>query len=311
MSTDILISVLTPVYNRADKIHRVFDSLEKSTYRNFELIILDDGSTDNIEEVVNEYKQKVTYPVTFLRKENEGKHVALNILHQMAKGKYVFQLDSDDEIMPDAMETALKVWDNIDPAKKDDYWCVLGRVIDQHERKMQGELFDEGVNNLEWDEIRKIMKKNQAEKWGLQRTDVLRKYKLPEPKGITFVMEGLLWDLIQNDYKEYLTNEIFRVYYINDGDCLTQPIKNIQWAKNKYYSRLYSLNRGKTYKIPLKEYWTHIAYVSICYLLLSKEDMADMEEKPTFKNKLAMAFAIPPIYICLPLIKKKMNWKYE
>ena len=96
MDTDIKISVLTPVYNRADKIHRVFDSLEKSTFKNFELILLDDGSTDNIEEVVIQYKERATYPVTFLRKENEGKHVALNILHQMAKGEYIFQLDSDD-----------------------------------------------------------------------------------------------------------------------------------------------------------------------------------------------------------------------
>ena len=211
MDTDIKISFLTPVYNRADKIHRVFDSLEKSTFKNFELILLDDGSTDNIEEVVIQYKERATYPVTFLRKENEGKHVALNILHQMAKGEYIFQLDSDDEITPDALEKMLKVWDSIDPSKRNDYWCVVGNLLDQHLNVIQKEPFPEGINDLEWDEVQRIAKKIPGDKGALQRSDVLKRYKFPEPKGVKFVTENILWNLIQNEYKEYFTNEILKV----------------------------------------------------------------------------------------------------
>lgn len=307
MNDKVRISVLTPVYNRADKIHRVFDSLEKSTYKNFELIILDDGSTDNIAEVVKQYQQKVSYPVTFRRKENGGKHTALNVLHQLANGEYVFQLDSDDEIIPDAMEKALEIWDSMDLDKKKEYWCVVGRVVDQHERKIHGKLFPERINELEWKDIKGIMRKTPGEKWALQRADVLRKYKFPEPKGVKYVTESILWNLIQNDYKEYLTNEVFRVYYIDEGDCISSPHKTIQWAKNKYFSSLYALNRKTVYTTSLKGYWKLILQMSICYLLLQKVGRMDMEDIK-IKNKMAMLFTIPCVWICLPLIKKKIGW---
>lgn len=310
MNADIRISVLTPVYNRADKIHRVFDSLEKSTFKNFELIIMDDGSTDNIEEVVNQYKEKVCYPVTFIRKENGGKHTALNILHQMPKGEYVFQLDSDDEIVPDAMEKALKIWDSIDPAKRKDYWCVVGRVVDQNKGEIHGTLFPEGINDLEWSDIQKIMRATSGEKWALQRADVLKKYKFPEPKGVNFVTESILWNLIQKDYKEYLTNEIFRVYYVDEGDCLSAPKKSLQWAKNTYNNRIYPLNRRDIYQFSFSQYWKSIIHACICHLLLSKKDRAEME-KPSFENKLAMYLLLPSIWLALPLIKKKLGWKSE
>lgn len=307
MDTDIRISVLTPVYNRADKIHRVFDSLERSTFKNFELIIMDDGSTDNIEDVVKQYKEKVFYPVTFIRKENGGKHTALNILHQMPKGEYVFQLDSDDEITPDAMEKALKLWDSIDPARRDEYWCVVGRVVDQNKGEMHGTLFPEGINDLDWTDIQKIMRATPGEKWALQRADVLKKYKFPEPKGISFVTESILWSLIQKDYKEYLTNEVFRIYYVDDGDCLSAPTKSRQWAKNTYNNRIYTLNRGNIYQFSFIDYWKQIAHFGICHLLLSRKDRAELE-KPSLKNKLAMCFLLPPIYIVMPMIKKKIGW---
>lgn len=307
MNTNIKVSVLTPVYNRADRIHRVFDSLEKSTFQNFELIILDDGSTDNLEEVVNRYKEKVSYPVTFLRQENRGKHAAMNVLHQLAKGEYIFQLDSDDEITPQALEKTLETWASIDPAQKDDYWCVVGSLVDQHGRIIQSKPFPEGINDLDWSEAQEIARKIPGDKGSLQRTDILQKYKFPEPKGVKFVTENVVWNLIQRDYKEYLTNEVLKVYYLNEGDCLSSQTRTLQWAKNTYFNRIHMLNRGKIYIHSFIGYWKSIVHASICFILIPPQDRPELE-KPSLKNKLAMALFIPPLFIGLPLIKKKIGW---
>lgn len=307
MDNPIKISVVTPVYNRADKIHRVFDSLEKSTYRNFELIIMDDGSTDNIAEVVNQYKDKVTYPVTFLQQKNKGKHAALNVLNLEAKGEYIFQLDSDDEIRPDAMERTLNMWERIDPAKRDEYWCVVGRVIDQHKGEIQGTLYPEGLNDLDWLTARNIARNTLGEKWALQRADVLKGFRYPEPEGVSFVSERLMWHTIENDYKEYFTNEVIRVYYTNDGECLSTPKKNKQWAKNTYFNFTHISNRTKTFDVSFKDYWIYLAHVCVSSLLLSAKEKEGLE-KPNLKSKLALMLLMPPAYIGLPLIKKKIGW---
>lgn len=69
-------TVFTPVYNRRDKIHRVWDSLRSQTFRDFEWIVVDDGSTDNVMEILAIYKNEADFPVTILRQENKGKHFA-------------------------------------------------------------------------------------------------------------------------------------------------------------------------------------------------------------------------------------------
>ena len=122
-----LVSVFTCVYNRADKINRVFRSINSQTYPNIEHIIIDDGSTDSLMEVVDEYMRTSKYPVIFKSKVNGGKHTATNMAWDLAKGEYILQLDSDDELLPHAVEYLVGLWDKIPDDLKVDYWCVHGR----------------------------------------------------------------------------------------------------------------------------------------------------------------------------------------
>jgi len=304
---DVKISVLTPVYNRADKIHRVFESLEKSTFKDFELIIVDDGSTDNLDEVVESYKNKVHYPVTYIKKPNGGKHTALNILFEKANGEYIFQLDSDDEIISDAMEKALAIWDKISPEERDKYYCVVGRVIDQHNREIIGDLLPDDINEHDREKTERTARKMKEEKCSLMRTDVLKKYRFPEPEGIKFVTERIVWDRISNDYRSYYTNEKFRVYYINEGECLSNSKKNTQWAKNTYFNRLYILNRNNIHKLFPAERMKYLVHLTICRFLLKKDDRKTFEKiKPL--NRISMMLISPVIYLLMPYIKKKINW---
>ncbi len=104
-----LVSVIIPTYNRAHLIGRAIQSVLNQTYKNMEIIIADDGSTDNTEEIVKSFQDKrikyIKYP------ENKGGCAARNIGIRSSRGKYISFLDSDDEWLPEKLEKQLEVFE--------------------------------------------------------------------------------------------------------------------------------------------------------------------------------------------------------
>jgi glycosyltransferase involved in cell wall biosynthesis len=102
------ISVIIPTYNRANLIEKAIKSVLKQTYQDFEIIIVDDGSTDNTEEIIRGFKDKrVKYIKKY--KKNRGISVARNIGIKIARGKYIAFLDSDDEWFPEKLNKQIKI----------------------------------------------------------------------------------------------------------------------------------------------------------------------------------------------------------
>ena len=91
----MLISIIIPVYNVEDYLHYAIESLEKQTYKNFEIILVNDGSTDNSGELCDEYSEKYSN-VRVFHKENGGLSDARNFGVQQAKGEFITFLDPDD-----------------------------------------------------------------------------------------------------------------------------------------------------------------------------------------------------------------------
>ena len=73
------VTVLTPTYNRAEKLKSLFDSLKKQTSTDFKWMIIDDGSTDDTDIIVNEFKNNSSFEIEYFYKANGGKHTALKI----------------------------------------------------------------------------------------------------------------------------------------------------------------------------------------------------------------------------------------
>jgi len=73
------ITVLTPTYNRGGALSDLYKSLQKQTIKDFEWLLVDDGSTDNTRSIVEEMKQTADFPIRYIYKENGGKHTALNV----------------------------------------------------------------------------------------------------------------------------------------------------------------------------------------------------------------------------------------
>lgn len=106
MNKAILFSIVVPTYNRADLITKTIDSICKQTYKNYEIIIVDDGSTDNTEEIL---KPLLNDNIKYFKKENGERAAARNYGAKLAKGDYINWFDSDDLMLPNHLEEALKM----------------------------------------------------------------------------------------------------------------------------------------------------------------------------------------------------------
>lgn len=107
MKSNPKISVIIPTYNREQMIKEAIESVLSQTYKDFEIIVVDDGSTDNTKKVLGPYKDKIKY----LRRENKGAAAARNTGIKHARGKYIGFLDSDDLWRPTKLEKQVEILD--------------------------------------------------------------------------------------------------------------------------------------------------------------------------------------------------------
>lgn len=105
--TDSVLTILTPTYNRATTLPRLYHSLCKQTNQKFEWLVIDDGSQDETALLLEEYQSASLFPIRYYSKPNGGKHTALNQGVGMAKDEWIFIVDSDDVLPADAVNLIL------------------------------------------------------------------------------------------------------------------------------------------------------------------------------------------------------------
>lgn len=104
-----LVSVITPVYNAGKYLDRTLNSVFHQTYKNIEIVLVDDQSKDNSAEIIKEYQKMHPEIVYFLQPENKGAGYARNKALELAKGQYVAFLDSDDIWKPEKVEKQVRL----------------------------------------------------------------------------------------------------------------------------------------------------------------------------------------------------------
>ena len=101
-----MISVVVPVYNKQNSIKRCIESVLKQSYINWELLLIDDGSTDNSAKIIQPYLKDDR--IHYYHKENGGVSSARNMGIRKAKGEWIIFLDSDDYFLPNALNSLLQ-----------------------------------------------------------------------------------------------------------------------------------------------------------------------------------------------------------
>ncbi|MFY9839270.1 MAG: glycosyltransferase family A protein, partial [Xanthobacteraceae bacterium] len=135
-----LFTIFTPTYNRAHTIRRVFDSLCAQTLRDFEWLVIDDGSTDNTSELIALWEKTADFPVRYLKQKHAGKHIAHNRALVEAKGQFFGIVDSDDALVPDALERLARLWNSI-PEGERHLFCSVGARCRSQTGKIIGHRF--------------------------------------------------------------------------------------------------------------------------------------------------------------------------
>jgi len=106
-----MISIIIPVYNQADKLSKCLDSVLEQTHKDYEVIVVNDGSTDDILERIKNYESRFKN-FKFINQENLGSNPARNRGAREAKGEYLLFCDADIEMLPDMLEIMLKTLKN-------------------------------------------------------------------------------------------------------------------------------------------------------------------------------------------------------
>ena len=109
------LTILTPTYNRGHIIEKPYESLQKQTCHDFEWLVVDDGSNDNTEELFDKLcSEEKLFKITYVKRPRQGLNRALNYAINHIDSDYVFKFDSDDCLMPDAVEKLLEWINDID-----------------------------------------------------------------------------------------------------------------------------------------------------------------------------------------------------
>mgnify|MGYP001827697834 CR=1 FL=1 len=208
-----LFTVFTPTFDRAHTLHRVRESLERQTLRDFEWVVVDDGSTDDTARVLERWARDSAFPIRFERQPNAGKHVAIRRGVTLARGALFLIHDSDDGCVPEALARFAHHWHAI-PAEDRDRFAGVTAACRDAEGRPVGDPLPSAVLDATALELR-YRHGVAGERWGFVRTGLLRRFPFPDRPVGTYVPESLVWDRIGRDHLTRFIDEPLRIYHVD------------------------------------------------------------------------------------------------
>lgn len=272
----MLITIFTPTYNRAKLLPRLYESLCRQTYRDFEWVVVDDGSVDDTHYVVESFMNgndnengNNNFPIRYFYQENGGKHRAINRGVREAKGELFFIADSDDWLPDNALEIVAE-----------QYKCIIGQSLagvcglDAYEN---GEITGSGFP-FEKKVTTTIEIRNRDGVVGdlkeVFKTEVLKEFPFPEIARERFCPEVLVWNRIAQKYSLFFFNKvIYFAEYQRDGitSNIVKARMNSPIASMMCYQEMSELDIPLLQKIKAAiNYWRFRFY-------------SDKSEKPVLK----------------------------
>lgn len=168
-------TVFTPAFNRKELLEKLYKSLQKQTFKDFEWLIVDDGSTDGTKEKVEEFLSEKKLEIKYYFKENGGKQRAYNFATEKANGELFICLDSDDEYVENGLEIILKYWKKYE---KNSDIAGMGYLSTYPNREIIGSSFPEKeMISTQFEIYNKYGVK--GDKGLMFRTEIIKKYKFP------------------------------------------------------------------------------------------------------------------------------------
>lgn len=292
-----ILTIFTPTYNRGILLKQLYESLIAQTDKRFTWLIVDDGSTDNTEKIVKEFKKGIL-DVKYIKQKNSGKHVAFNKAIKECKSELLICVDSDDYLLKDSVERIIlnyvKIKDNNEIAG------MAGICIDKNHNLLGGYFPKE---NLLSDTMEIRDKYNLPGEPEIYKTDILKNYSFEIFENEKFITEAVLFDKLTSKFKLMYINEILMVKEYLIGGLTDNQLKiridNIKGTKF-YYKQRIKLSKYKKAKFK--------ASINYCRFCLHDKNL---RECFVSSNKILMIFSLP--FAVSIFIKDKIyiNKKYK
>ena len=292
------ITILTPSYNRAHTLPVLYESLLKQDADAFEWLVVDDGSTDATEKLVEGWRAEGKITIRYIRKQNGGKHTALNEGIRLIESELTFIVDSDDWLPENAVEIILKYHEKYRGTEGLCGYSFLrfypdGKVNDAFYPK------DEWIDTYVNARINAGIAGDKAEVF---YTEILKQFPFPVYEGEKFVPEDLVWVQMSGPYKMVHINQcIYISDYLEDG--LTRSGKRMKIHSPKAMTkraRIYLNDDAVNKKTKCK----------MCLLYVIYGHFAGMKERELMdglKRKIWYAVGILPGMILYIIWKRKFG----
>lgn len=248
----MLFTVFTPTYNRAYTLPQLYKSLIRQTNHDFEWLVIDDGSTDDTEELINSYIKEDKISITYIKQKNQGKHIAINTSLDVITTEYIITVDSDDYLLDNAIEICFQLSTKCTNNK------IAGFTFINCIEEIPKDILKYG-NQYTFD-YKNIHLNIKGEKSIVLKTSLFKKYKFPIFKDEKFCQESyILTQIIDNQKILYTDYILAKGEYLEDGlsqniykRMLANPQYSLATLKVKYKSNIFNKEEKKLFVI---NYW--------------------------------------------------------
>ncbi|WP_026659662.1 glycosyltransferase family 2 protein [Butyrivibrio sp. AC2005] len=288
MKKEKILTIITPTYNRAEKLSVLYESLCEQTCEAFEWLIVDDGSEDKTKEVVQGWIDSKKISISYLYKCNGGKHTALNVGIKNIETPLTFIVDSDDYLLPEAVNQIVSDYSDI---SRDDICGIAYLRQSKDGHYLTNKLVPENGLIESFCDCRygRGIKGDMAEVW---MTKCLKEYPFPEFENEKFVSEDVVWIQMSQKYKLIFYNiPIYISDYLEGGLTKTRRDQNAKSPNGGMFRGIVQLRA----KLPLYYKIRAILYYQI-YGSIAGYSYKDLFAKSE-KKLLFLIMFIPSIFL--------------
>lgn len=259
------ITVFTPTYNRAYTLILLYQSLLRQSNFDFEWLIIDDGSTDNTKELVENWQEhKNPFEIRYYKTENGGKPRAINKALELIETQYIFIMDSDDYLTDDALGFLSIRISELEESKE---LVGLGVMLGKNNNQTIGKPLFKNRTFIDASNLERKKYGLDIDCKELYKVEILKKYPFEVWEGETFSPEEIvLNEMALQGYKVRWYNKIGVISeYLEDG--LTINAFDLIKKNPMGYAMLF--NHQLKYKTTFKEKF-NAAYLMVCYSVIGK-----------------------------------------
>lgn len=201
-----MLTVFTPTYNRSVTIERTYKSLINQTCKDFEWLIVDDGSTDDTETLVQEWSANSTFSIRYIKQTNGGKYRAYNNGLKHAKGEFFFCVDSDDWLPANAVELILS---HAESLSNDESLAGIIALKMFPDRMLIGRPYkNAGLSSSLYD---LELSGEGGERSLVFKTSIARMFPFPEETNEKFITESVVYDRFHGKYEFIVSNDVLTI----------------------------------------------------------------------------------------------------